>query len=183
LRTSKRPSFDGVLFLDRTHQTKIIRKILGALQCPIQYHRTLFSPDAPDDEWIPICAEQNWVIVSGDKGIIRDGINRKAVEISKAKVFLLADTDSSGAEWAASIALGARKIFRLARANDGPFYCKVEIGGDTHVGSVEYLSGGGPISVVSAPETMLQASGDLKKSKAKSPRSDKPAHPSIDFPL
>lgn len=134
-----------MLFLDRTHQSKIAQKLLLALGCTIERHKTHFLPEAPDDEWIPVCAAKGWMIISGDRGIIRDGINRAAVQESGAKVFILADTKGKGADWAASLALAARKMLKMAATHRGPFFCNVDRGGESHVGKIEFLPGGGPI--------------------------------------
>ena len=171
----------GVLFLDRTHQSKIAMKLLNALGCSIERHRTHFLPEAPDDEWIPVCAEKNWIIISGDKGLIRDGINRAAVQQSKAKVFILADTDGKGADWAASIALAARKILAMAHAHHGPFYCNVARGADSHVGRVEYLAGGGPVLKQSTSELAIPAVEDSSRLNSQSPRPDPTYQPNLPF--
>jgi 5S rRNA maturation endonuclease (ribonuclease M5) len=117
------------------------------LGCTVERHSTHFSPESPDDEWIPVCAEKGWIIISGDKGIIKDGINRAAVQESRAKVFILADTDGKGADWAASLALAARKVLTISQTNGGPFHCSISRASDTHVGKVEYLPGGQPIEL------------------------------------
>jgi len=182
LRTSKQPNFDGVLFLDCTHQSKIARKLLGALACPAEFHKTHFKPDTPDDERIPVCAGRDWIIVSGDKGIVNDGINRAAVERSKAKVFILADTESSGADWAASIALGARKIFCLARTNEGPFYCNVKMGGDSHVGKVEFLPGGRPKAVEVTPPPIKETQTNISMPKSRKTQETQASQPPLEFP-
>jgi 5S rRNA maturation endonuclease (ribonuclease M5) len=138
-------------FLIEHIRAKITLKLLNALGCSVERHKTHFLPDDPDDVWIPQCAQKGWIIISGDKGIRRDGINRAAVLQSRAKVFILADTDGRGADWAASLAIAARKMLRLAEESYGPFYCDVDRAKDTHVGKVEYLQGGAPVVQLKQP--------------------------------
>jgi PIN like domain len=171
----------GVLFLDCTHQSKIALKLLSALGCYVERHRTHFLPDAPDDEWIPVCASKDWIIISGDKGIIRDGINRAAVQESRAKVFILADTEGKGADWAAALALAARKILNMASLSNGPFYCNIERGKDSHVGRIEYLPGGGPISVQPISEAVISTPDNEPTSKTEHSIGDPPFQPQLDF--
>ena len=171
----------GTLFLDCTHQSNIAIKLLRALGCSIERHKTHFLPDAPDDEWIPVCAARNWIIISGDKGIIADGINRAAVQESKAKVFILADTEAKGADWAAAIALAARKILWLASKNDGPFYCKVARPTDAHVGKIEYLPGGGPIAVLPLIESVIAVPDAVNEGTEKPVEKDDPAQEKFPF--
>ena len=111
----------------------------------VEVHKRYYLPTEPDPNWIADSAGRGWVIISGDKGIEYDGINRLAVVTARAKVFLLADTTSRTIEWAASLVMARHKIMRMAAENNGPFYCSVEKGKDDHVGTLRFLEGGGPI--------------------------------------
>ncbi len=71
----------------------------------VEAHYKHFDPEAPDDEWIPKCVANGWIIITGDKAIETDPINLKAVEESGAKVFITADTNSKAEEWAARSSL------------------------------------------------------------------------------
>jgi PIN like domain len=134
-----------VLFLDATHQSKLTAKLLRDLDVNVEVHRRHYRPSAPDPEWIADATKRGWVIISGDKGIRDDGVNRHAVIKARAKVFLLADTNSRGAEWAASLVMARKKILRIADQNNGPFYCVVEKGTEHHVHKPEFFEEGGPI--------------------------------------
>lgn len=134
-----------MLFLDATHQSKVTAKLLRDLDVNVEVHRRHYLPAAPDPEWIADAAGRGWVIISGDKGIREDGVNRHAVIKARAKIFLLADTTSRGAEWAASLVMARKKILRIADQNNGPFYCVVEKGTEHHVHKPEFFEEGGPI--------------------------------------
>lgn len=139
------PPSGPMLFLDRTHQSGLMIKMLRGISASFHRHSTHFKPDEDDHVWIPKVASQGWVIISGDKGIESDGLNRQSVIDSKAKVFVLSDTHSKGAEWAASLVLAYKRILRVAEENNGPFYCTVDKGSDSHVGEVRHEVGGGAI--------------------------------------
>lgn len=47
-----------------------------------------------DPDWIKMCGEKNWVIISGDKKLETVPENRQAITDAKAKVFLLMDSES-----------------------------------------------------------------------------------------
>lgn len=134
-----------MLFLDATHQSKILATLLRDLDVRVEVHKRHFRPDAPDPEWIADVTRRGWVIISGDKGIREDGINRHAVIKARAKVFMLADTNSRGAEWAASLVVARNTILRIAEQNNGPFYCAVDKGNDHHVHKPDFFEEGGPI--------------------------------------
>jgi hypothetical protein len=160
---NSQPSTPLTFLLDRTHQSKITAKLLRDLDMSVEVHKRHYLPAAPDPEWIADATSKGWVIVSGDKGIELDGINRQAVSRSGAKVFLLADTESRGAEWAASLVVARHKMIRVASQNRGPFYCTVGKAADDHVKDLRFLDGGGPYprspgiseSHAAVPEEML----------------------------
>jgi PIN like domain len=143
--SNQQPSSSITLLLDRTHQAKITARLLRELNVSVEVHKRYYLPEEPDPSWIADSTGRGWVIISGDKGLEYDGINRQAVETVKAKVFLLTDTESRGAEWAAALVLARHKIIKIATENEGPFYCTVEKGRDDHVGLPRFLKGGGPL--------------------------------------
>lgn len=79
-----------------------------------------------DPIWIERCASRDWVIVTGDKAIETDPVNRQAVIDFKAKVFLLDENNSRAVEWASAIIVGRRKLVSTAYENDGPFFASVK---------------------------------------------------------
>lgn len=168
LTLSTSPPNSLTLFLDRTHQSKVTAKLLRDLDISVEVHRRHYLPATPDPEWIADVSQRGWVIISGDKGIRLDGINRYAVAKAGAKVFVLSDTESRGAEWAASLVAARHKILRIASENSGPFFCVVEKAGDTHVKSPDFMEGGGPLpksasmleSQVFVPESSVPIAGD-----------------------
>lgn len=151
-----------MLFLDATHQSKIVQNLLRDLDVKVEVHRRYYLPNAPDPEWIADVTSRGWVIISGDKGIREDGINRHAVIKARAKVFILADTSSRGAEWAASLVVARKKILQIAEQNNGPFYCAVEKGNDSHVHKPEFFEEGGPIPIAPISEYQIGAPVDAE---------------------
>jgi len=134
-------------------------KMLRELKAAFERHSSHYMQDEDDDVWIPDVTRRGWIIISGDKGIENDGINRQAVIDSKAKVFVLSDTNSRGIEWAASLVLAHKRIIEIAEKNDGPFYCTVNKGSASHVdGDLRFHGTGGPknaptTSVVQEPRS------------------------------
>ena len=170
-----------MLFLDATHQSKVTQNLLRALDVNVEVHRRYYLPAAPDPEWIADATARGWVIISGDKGIREDGVNRHAVIKARAKVFLLADTNSRGAEWAASLVMARKKILRIAEQNNGPFYCVVEKGHDSHVHKPEFFEVGGPIP--SAPISEYQIASPVQTETEAKPAPSTPAiQEKMEFP-
>lgn len=86
-----------------------------------------------DPEWIKLCGERNWVILSGDKRLETVPENRQAVIDAKAKVFLLMDSESFPQEWAAAVIVGHDRIKEILDANPGPFFVNISKRIGTHV--------------------------------------------------
>lgn len=171
------------LLLDRTHQSKLTVKLLRELDVSVETHRRHYLPDAADPDWIVDAAGRGWAIISGDKGIEYDGVNRQAVVASHARVFLLTDTESRGAEWAASLVMARKKILRIALENRGPFYCTVEKGSDHHVRNLRFLGDGGPIDGVApggTPSTLGQKASKRTRNVGGQPK--KIDQTEIEFP-
>jgi hypothetical protein len=141
--TSKQPE-EPIYFVDRTHGHKKLPNLLKKVGMKVEVHYKHFDPEAPDDEWIPKCAANGWIIITGDKAIETDPINLKAVEGSGAKVFITADTNSTAEEWAAAIIVGRRKLARIAEYNHGAFCVDVDKHATNHVSSERYKGSGGP---------------------------------------
>lgn len=141
--TSKLPD-EPIYFIDRNLGRKKLPNLLAKVGMKVEAHDKHFPREAPDDEWIPKCVANGWVILTGDKAIETDPINAKAVEDSAAKVFITADTNSKAEEWAAAIIVGRRKLARVVEYNNGAFCVNVEKYASNHVSPERYKGGGGP---------------------------------------
>ena len=74
----------------------------------------------PDHVWIPHCAKRGWIIVTSDKGIELDPINREAVIESSAKIVMLDENNSRAATWASAIIVSRHSIRSAFAAINGP---------------------------------------------------------------
>jgi hypothetical protein len=113
-------------FLDRNQGNKIMPELLRNAGLPIVCHSDEFTDDmTPDPVWIEHCSNKDWVILTGDKAIETDPINRQAVVDFKAKVFLLEENNSRAVEWASAIIVGRHRLVAVAHENEGPFFASV----------------------------------------------------------
>jgi len=179
--SEQQPKSRTTLFLDATHQAKITAKLLRDAGVSVEVHKRYFLADAPDPEWIADCTQRGWAIISGDKGIEYDGVNRQAVVRSRAKVFILSDTNSRCVDWAASLVIARQKILKIVEENDGPFYCTVVKGSDDHVGKPEFLEGGGPIVKAPLFESQVPMPTVTSAEPARKEPSSSPAQTDIPF--
>jgi hypothetical protein len=162
------PEAAVTFFLDRTHQSKHTVRLLKSLGVPVEVHQTHFEPEAPDDEWIPVCAAKGWVILTGDQGIEKDGLNRASVIQSGAKVFTLICYKAQSLEMTAALIAARKKIARTAADNVGPFYCRIEMLGDSHVSPPKFYPGGYALEKEKTAESSIEVPKHQEK-KAKQP--------------
>lgn len=113
------------LLLDQTFSTANFAGMLAGEDWIIELHKNHFKGDAPDHEWIPVCAQRGWMILSCDKRIHRwhteAGLARRAAIGSCAKVFFLARGSRPLPDYAKAVLAAKRKIFRLAKQNRGGY--------------------------------------------------------------
>lgn len=108
----------------------------------ISLHDAGFAQETQDAVWIAECGRKGWAILSGDKGLQKNPINKAAIIEARCQVFLFTDTNSRAEEWAAAVIMGRRKIARLALRNIGPFYVHIGRESDSHVQDVRFVGTG-----------------------------------------
>ena len=111
----------------------ILRKAGFVFQTIYEVYPDNAHESVADPEWIKLCGEKNWIVVTGDKRIETVPENRQAVTAAKAKVFLLNDSNSKPEVWAAAVLLGHYKMQEVIDANSGPFFVTVGKRCDTHI--------------------------------------------------
>jgi len=115
------------LFLDRNQGNKRMPALLKEARLNIRWHEAEGFPskETNDDEWIRAAANRGYVIITSDKNVEADPINRLAVIESKAKVFILDEGSQKPIHWAAAIIVSKDRIYELVRENEGPFFANV----------------------------------------------------------
>ena len=134
---SKKPSVitrlreETTFFLDRTIGKFQCANGLRAAGLKVQVHDDNFAQDAPDEHWIPRCAEQNWVIITGDlwKRGRKEAAQIRAVASGRVRVFQLATSQIPAELWAHAILKAEHKILKILKQNRGPFMARITPGG------------------------------------------------------
>ena len=115
------------IFLDRNQGSKRMPTLLSEAGITVRWHagEGFPSTETDDDSWIRTVAAKGYIIVTSDKGIETDPINRLAVIESKARVFILDENNSRAIHWAAAIIVSRERIYEAVRDNEGPFYMNI----------------------------------------------------------
>lgn len=173
---------EPTFFLDRTHGRKIFPGILRRLGFSlVALHEHGFAPETQDDVWIAECGKQGWAILSGDKGLERNPINRKAIIDKACKVFIFTDTNSKAEEWAAAVIMARRQIALIIDRNNGPFYVHIGKEGHSHLSQVRFVGTGGRKQIAEPASVAAPASSKPPKAPTKPDSPDPPAQTTFLF--
>jgi hypothetical protein len=137
-----------------------------------------------DPEWISLCGEKNWIVVTGDKRIETVPENRQAVIDAKAKVFLVNDSNSYPEEWAAAVIVGHYKMQEIIDGNRGPFFVNIRKRADGHIAKLRlpygYLSPQTTAQTIVSETT--QADGHTSSLTLSTPENESAANPEGPLP-
>src|SRR5687767_7315920 len=78
------PPHEPVFFLNEDTSSKQVADALREAGATVILHRDIFAPGTDDRLWIQQVAAKGWVILSRDRGIARNELERQAVTEAKA---------------------------------------------------------------------------------------------------
>jgi hypothetical protein len=114
------------LFLDYNVGNKVVPQALALAGINFEYHTKYFDGAAEDPTWIRFCGEKDWPIVTKDKRLETDPVNRQAVIDAQARVFILDEGGVRGIVWASALIVSRDRIYDIVRAHKGPFFSTVK---------------------------------------------------------
>ena len=113
------------LFLDHNLGNKQLPALLRMAGLKVECHLANFDKEELDDVWIRECAKKRWVIVTSDKNIENDPVNRQAVIESGARIFFLDEGSARAIFWASAITVSKERIYTIVLNNKGPFSANI----------------------------------------------------------
>ena len=113
------------LFLDHNLGNKQLPELLRLAGFKVVCHVPTFDKEEDDDVWIRECAKRGWVIITCDKNIESDPINRLAVIESEARIFFLSEGGCRAIFWASAITVSKEKIWQTVLHTKGPFFANI----------------------------------------------------------
>lgn len=114
-----------VFFVDRDLGRHILPDALVLAGLAVERHDSHFQPDTPDEVWIPKVAERGWVIVSGDKRILRRPQEVSALVESRARMLILVGNHAPADELANNFINTLPKIEELLGSLEPPVVVRV----------------------------------------------------------
>jgi len=108
-------------FVDRSLGGQIIPKGLKKLKLNVVNHDDLFEKTAQDIEWIKLCGERKWYILSVDNQIRRNELEKKALKAAKVGAFILTNANKTGVDQLEMIKKALNQIFKIIKDEPLPF--------------------------------------------------------------
>jgi hypothetical protein len=123
-----------VLYLDENLcNTGAILQRLQALSVRFERHLAHCARGISDDEWLPLVGRKNWILLTADKRIRYNFLEKRALERNAVREFVFASGNMSGEEMAVSLERAIPKMQRLCRKCSPPFVAAITRAGEVHL--------------------------------------------------
>ncbi len=122
---------DITFFIDRNAGISIDE--LKNMGLNVERHDDHFPQNATDIEWLPKCGENNWVIISGDKNIKRNSIEKNALLNSGVAAFFFTSGEITKEKQVEIISKGLKRIANLLASQKKPFIARLDKEGKVEI--------------------------------------------------
>lgn len=126
---SKRPPESFVLYLDSNLGNHIIANALRGAGHKVEIHDDHLPIDAPDEDWIRLCSERDWVAVTKDKNIRYRTAELETIMAYGARVFVIRAKNATGRDIAELLATYHPRLRRFAAKTPAPFVAGIDRSG------------------------------------------------------
>ena len=103
------------------------------LNVPFERHPAHFPRGAPDETWLPVVGQHRWVLLTCDKQIRYNLLEKRALEKHAVREFAFVSGNLSGPEMAGVLEIALPKIRRICRRFQPPFVAAITRSGEVHV--------------------------------------------------
>lgn len=107
-------------FLDYQIGRYTVADALRRAGARVEVHIDHFNQAAPDTEWIPEVGRRGWVLITRDKNIRRNPLERAAYEKAKLRGFVLTGEEMGGEEMAGLLVSCLGGMIRRTADRPGP---------------------------------------------------------------
>jgi hypothetical protein len=123
-----------VVYLDENLcNAKAILGVLSRLGVKHERHLSHFSRGTPDEVWLPRVGQEKWALLTADKRIRYNLLEKKALAEHHVMEFVFSSGNLSGDEMAEALENALPKMLRLARRQKPPFVAAITRGGEVHL--------------------------------------------------
>jgi hypothetical protein len=116
-------------FLDYQIGRFIVAQALRDAGAKVEVHLDHFEEATPDPEWIPEIGRRDWVLITKDKNIRRNPLERAAYEAARVRGFVVTGKDMNGAELASLLVRCLPGMVYRVAGTPGPSLFTISRGG------------------------------------------------------
>jgi hypothetical protein len=128
------PPEDFVLYLDENLcNSKAIQDTLTGLSIRFERQLAHFPRGTPDETWLPLVGSNSWVLLTSDKRIRYNFLEKRALEEHAVRELVFTSGNMSGQDMAAALKLALPKMRRLSRKLKPPFVVAITRTGEVYV--------------------------------------------------
>jgi hypothetical protein len=92
-----------------------------------------FSQGIPDDEWLPKVGSNGWILLTSDKRIRYNLLEKQALEVHAVREFVFTSGNMSGQDMAAALELALEKMRNFCARTKPPFVASITRTGEVHL--------------------------------------------------
>jgi hypothetical protein len=123
-----------VLYLDENLcNSTAIQETLTQLKVRFERHLGHFPRGTPDDTWLPLVGTNGWIVLTADKQIRYNLLEKRALERNSVREFVFASGNLSGADMAAALRAALGRMKRLCRKQAAPFVAAISKDGNVYL--------------------------------------------------
>lgn len=112
-------------FVDRDLGRYVFANVLMEAGLEVEVHDDHFSPDTPDEDWLREVAARGWVVVTGDKAILRTRLEMAALRESRALVLVVIGRKAPVSQLARNFVNTQGRIQRFLETAEPPAIAKI----------------------------------------------------------
>ena len=131
---SPSPPDDFVLYLDENLcNSRAIQDTLNKLGVGFERHLVHFDRGILDEKWHPLVGSKGWVLLTADKRIRYNFLEKHALEEHAVREFVFTSGNMSGQDMATALELAVAKMRRLCHKLKPPFVASITRLGEVHL--------------------------------------------------
>jgi len=92
-----------------------------------------FSQGIPDDEWLPEVGSNGWILLTSDKRIRYNLLEKHALEIHAVREFVFTSGNMSGQDMAKALEVALKKMRSFCRRTKPPFVASITRTGEVYL--------------------------------------------------
>ncbi len=116
---------DVIFFVDRSSGKKLAEG-LKEIGLNIEKHDDHFEQNALDIVWLERCGEMNWVVISSDKAIKKNFLEKQALMESNLASFFFTSANLTSEQQIEIIKKGLKRIANFIESNKTPFIARLD---------------------------------------------------------